>query len=230
MDPSAAEHAAGGGRRSCASALYGLALGTIFGSSALISGTIPSAEEARRIRRRSRPVRGGGLHPAVRHRELRGGLGHPRRRGRPAVRHRGGLAARARGRDARRARCRWPWRAGWPRTTPASCCPSGRRPRGIPPEQRTVAVMESRIVPFLPYGVVNYAVGPHAARLPRDGAGHASVGAAPKVFAYVALGGSSQQPLRARGEGGRGGAGGARGLRRWWWSGGRMTAEAAASA
>jgi len=53
----------------------------------------------------------------------------------------------------------------------------------------TIAVMESRIVPFLPYGVVNYAAG--LTRLGyREMAVGTLIGAAPKVFAYVALGGS----------------------------------------
>jgi uncharacterized membrane protein YdjX (TVP38/TMEM64 family) len=52
-----------------------------------------------------------------------------------------------------------------------------------------VAVMESRIVPLLPYGAVNYTAG--LTRLSfRDMALGTGVGAAPKVFAYVALGGS----------------------------------------
>jgi uncharacterized membrane protein YdjX (TVP38/TMEM64 family) len=52
-----------------------------------------------------------------------------------------------------------------------------------------VAVMESRIVPLLPWGIVNYSAG--LTRLPyRDLALGTVVGAAPKVFAYVALGGS----------------------------------------
>jgi uncharacterized membrane protein YdjX (TVP38/TMEM64 family) len=52
-----------------------------------------------------------------------------------------------------------------------------------------VAVMESRIVPFLPYGVVNFAAG--VTRLTyRDMAVGTLIGGAPKVFAYVALGGS----------------------------------------
>src|SRR5215218_10186345 len=52
-----------------------------------------------------------------------------------------------------------------------------------------VAVMESRIVPLLPYGVVNYSGGlTHLAY--RDMALGTVVGAAPKVFAYTALGGS----------------------------------------
>ena len=53
----------------------------------------------------------------------------------------------------------------------------------------TVAVMESRIVPFLPFGVVNYAAG--LTRLGyRQMVVGTVIGAAPKVFAYVALGGS----------------------------------------
>jgi uncharacterized membrane protein YdjX (TVP38/TMEM64 family) len=52
-----------------------------------------------------------------------------------------------------------------------------------------VAVMESRIVPLLPYGVVNHAAGLTTLRF-RDMAVGTFVGAAPKVFAYVALGGS----------------------------------------
>ena len=49
--------------------------------------------------------------------------------------------------------------------------------------------MESRIVPFLPFGVVNYAAG--LTRLGyRQMVVGTVIGAAPKVFAYVALGGS----------------------------------------
>jgi uncharacterized membrane protein YdjX (TVP38/TMEM64 family) len=51
------------------------------------------------------------------------------------------------------------------------------------------AVMESRIVPALPYGVVNYSAGLTRLRF-RDMALGTVVGAAPKVFAYTALGGS----------------------------------------
>jgi uncharacterized membrane protein YdjX (TVP38/TMEM64 family) len=52
-----------------------------------------------------------------------------------------------------------------------------------------VAVMESRIVPLLPWGIVNYSAG--LTRLTyRDMAVGTVVGAAPKVFAYTALGGS----------------------------------------
>jgi uncharacterized membrane protein YdjX (TVP38/TMEM64 family) len=52
-----------------------------------------------------------------------------------------------------------------------------------------VAVMESRIVPLLPYGLVNFSAGLTSLRY-RELALGTVVGAAPKVFAYVALGGS----------------------------------------
>ncbi|MBA2631063.1 MAG: TVP38/TMEM64 family protein [Thermoleophilaceae bacterium] len=52
-----------------------------------------------------------------------------------------------------------------------------------------IAVMESRLVPFLPYGLVNHTAGLTRLRF-RDMAVGTVVGAAPKVFAYVALGGS----------------------------------------
>jgi uncharacterized membrane protein YdjX (TVP38/TMEM64 family) len=53
----------------------------------------------------------------------------------------------------------------------------------------TIAVMESRIVPLLPYGLVNYSAGLTRLHF-RDMAAGTVVGAAPKVFAYTALGGS----------------------------------------
>jgi uncharacterized membrane protein YdjX (TVP38/TMEM64 family) len=52
-----------------------------------------------------------------------------------------------------------------------------------------VAVMESRILPLLPYGLVNYSAGLTRLRY-RDMALGTLVGATPKVFAYTALGGS----------------------------------------
>jgi uncharacterized membrane protein YdjX (TVP38/TMEM64 family) len=56
-------------------------------------------------------------------------------------------------------------------------------------ENGAVAVMESRIVPLLPYGLVNYSAGlTHLSY--RDMALGTVIGAAPKVFAYTALGGS----------------------------------------
>jgi uncharacterized membrane protein YdjX (TVP38/TMEM64 family) len=53
----------------------------------------------------------------------------------------------------------------------------------------TLAVMESRIVPLLPYGLVNWSAGLTHLRY-RDMVLGTVVGAAPKVFAYTALGGS----------------------------------------
>jgi uncharacterized membrane protein YdjX (TVP38/TMEM64 family) len=52
-----------------------------------------------------------------------------------------------------------------------------------------VAVMESRIVPLLPFGAVNYGAGLTTLRFWQMALGTV-VGAAPKVFGYVALGGS----------------------------------------
>jgi uncharacterized membrane protein YdjX (TVP38/TMEM64 family) len=52
-----------------------------------------------------------------------------------------------------------------------------------------IAVMESRIVPLLPWGIVNFSAGLTHMRY-RDLALGTVVGAAPKVFAYTALGGS----------------------------------------
>jgi uncharacterized membrane protein YdjX (TVP38/TMEM64 family) len=52
-----------------------------------------------------------------------------------------------------------------------------------------VAVMESRIVPLLPFGAVNYGAGMTELRFWQMGLGTV-VGATPKVFGYVALGGS----------------------------------------
>jgi uncharacterized membrane protein YdjX (TVP38/TMEM64 family) len=53
----------------------------------------------------------------------------------------------------------------------------------------TVAVMQSRIVPFLPWGLVNFSAG--VTHLPyRAMAIGTAIGAAPKVFAYTALGGN----------------------------------------
>jgi uncharacterized membrane protein YdjX (TVP38/TMEM64 family) len=52
-----------------------------------------------------------------------------------------------------------------------------------------VAVMQSRIVPLLPWGLVNFSAGLTHLRY-RDLALGSVVGSAPKVFAYVALGGS----------------------------------------
>jgi len=64
-----------------------------------------------------------------------------------------------------------------------------RRVENFLTEHGAVAVMESRIVPLLPYGLVNYSGGlTHLAyRAMLIGT---LIGAAPKVFAYTALGGS----------------------------------------
>jgi uncharacterized membrane protein YdjX (TVP38/TMEM64 family) len=53
----------------------------------------------------------------------------------------------------------------------------------------TVAVMESRVVPLLPYGAVNYGSGLTRLHFWQMAIG-TLIGAAPKVFGYVALGGS----------------------------------------
>ena len=56
-------------------------------------------------------------------------------------------------------------------------------------ENGAVAVLESRVVPLLPWGVVNYSAGlTHLSY--RDMAVGTAIGAAPKVFAYTALGGN----------------------------------------
>jgi uncharacterized membrane protein YdjX (TVP38/TMEM64 family) len=52
-----------------------------------------------------------------------------------------------------------------------------------------VAVLESRIVPLLPFGIVNFSAGLTHLRF-RDMAVGTVVGAAPKVFAWTALGGN----------------------------------------
>jgi uncharacterized membrane protein YdjX (TVP38/TMEM64 family) len=56
-------------------------------------------------------------------------------------------------------------------------------------EHGAVAVMESRIVPLLPYGVVNYSAGVTHLTYRAMAIG-TLIGAGPKVFAYTALGGS----------------------------------------
>ncbi len=53
----------------------------------------------------------------------------------------------------------------------------------------TVAIMESRILPLLPWGAVNYVAGLTSLQFRQMGIGTV-VGATPKVFGYVALGGS----------------------------------------
>ena len=56
-------------------------------------------------------------------------------------------------------------------------------------ENGAVAVMESRIVPALPWGLVNYSAGLTQLTY-RDMALGTVIGAAPKVFGYTALGGN----------------------------------------
>jgi uncharacterized membrane protein YdjX (TVP38/TMEM64 family) len=64
-----------------------------------------------------------------------------------------------------------------------------RRIENFLTDHGAVAVMESRIVPVLPFGIVNYSAG--LVHLPyREMAIGTIIGAAPKVFVYAALGGS----------------------------------------
>jgi uncharacterized membrane protein YdjX (TVP38/TMEM64 family) len=66
------------------------------------------------------------------------------------------------------------------------------RTRGIErflTDHGAVAVMESRIVPLLPWGAVNYSAGVTHLAYKAMAIGTA-IGAAPKVFAYTALGGN----------------------------------------
>jgi uncharacterized membrane protein YdjX (TVP38/TMEM64 family) len=63
------------------------------------------------------------------------------------------------------------------------------RLEGFLERRGAVAIMYSRIVPLLPYGAVNYAAGLTRLRFRHMALGTV-VGAAPKVFGYVALGGS----------------------------------------
>jgi uncharacterized membrane protein YdjX (TVP38/TMEM64 family) len=64
-----------------------------------------------------------------------------------------------------------------------------RRIENFLTDNGTVAVMQSRIVPLLPWGAVNFSAGMTHLRY-RDMALGTAIGAAPKVFAYTALGGS----------------------------------------
>jgi uncharacterized membrane protein YdjX (TVP38/TMEM64 family) len=188
MDPSAAEHAAGRRAALLRLAVYGVALGTIF-VVVLLAGAIPSAEEARRFGDDLGPFAGllyiplfaivnfvvawGILAGA-------GGLLFGTLVAWPLALAGVTLAALAQMAVARRLAKD---HAG--RLLP-------KRVRGLEEflqRSGTVAVMESRIVPFLPYGIVNYAAG--LTRLGyREMAVGTLIGAAPKVFAYVALGGS----------------------------------------
>jgi uncharacterized membrane protein YdjX (TVP38/TMEM64 family) len=188
MDPSAAEHAAG--RRAALKrlAVYGLALGTTF-VVALLAGAIPSAEEARRFGDDLGPFAGLFYIPLFAIVNFvvawgilagAGGLLFGTLVAWPLALAGVTLAALAQMAVARRLAKD---HAG--RLLP-------KRVRGLEEflqRSGTVAVMESRIVPFLPYGIVNYAAG--LTRLGyREMAVGTLIGAAPKVFAYVALGGS----------------------------------------
>ena len=101
-----------------------------------------------------------------------------------------GHAARARGRRGRRAGPDGgrPLSGGGPGRQ-AAAARASQWVEGFLQEKGWIAVMETRIVPVLPYGIVNYAAGLTSLRF-RDMALGTVVGAAPKVFAYVALGGS----------------------------------------
>jgi uncharacterized membrane protein YdjX (TVP38/TMEM64 family) len=188
MDSPAADHAAGRRAALRRLGLYGFALGAIF-AAALLTGSIPSAEEARRF--------GDDLGPAaaVAYVPLfvlanfvvawgilagAGGLLFGTALGWPLALAGVTLAALAQMAVARRLA----------RDHAGRLLP--RRVQGLEDflqRSGAVAVMESRIVPFLPYGIVNYAAG--LTRLGfRDMWVGTLIGAAPKVFAYVALGGS----------------------------------------
>jgi uncharacterized membrane protein YdjX (TVP38/TMEM64 family) len=188
MDPSAAEHAAG--RRAALKrlAVYGLALGMIF-VAALLAGAIPSAEEARRFGDDLGPFAGLAYVPLFAIVNFvvawgilagAGGLLFGTLAAWPLALAGVTLAALAQMAVARRLA----------KDHAGQLLP--KRVRGLEEflqRSGTVAVMESRIVPFLPYGVVNYAAG--LTRLGyREMAVGTLIGAAPKVFAYVALGGS----------------------------------------
>ncbi len=188
MDPSAAEQAAGRRAALTRLGLYGLALGAIF-ATALILGAIPSAEEARGFGDDLGPFAAVAYVPLFALANFvvawgilagAGGLLFGTAVAWPLALAGVTLAAVAQMAVARRLAKD---HAG--RLLP-------KRVGGLEEflqRNGTVAVMESRIVPFLPYGVVNYAVG--LTRLGyREMALGTVIGAAPKVFAYVALGGS----------------------------------------
>lgn len=188
MDSSAAEHAAGRRAALLRLGLYGLVLGAIF-AVALILGAIPSAEEARRVGDDLGPFAAVAYVPLFALANFviawgilagAGGLLFGTAVAWPLALAGVTLAALAQMFVARRLA----------KEHAGKLLPE--RTRGLEDflqQNGTVAVMESRIVPFLPYGVINYAVG--LTRLGyREMALGTVVGAAPKVFAYVALGGS----------------------------------------
>jgi uncharacterized membrane protein YdjX (TVP38/TMEM64 family) len=188
MDPSAAEHAAG--RRAALKrlAVYGLALGMVF-VAALLAGAIPSAEEARRFGDDLGPFAGLAYVPLFAIVNFvvawgilagAGGLLFGTLAAWPLALAGVTLAALAQMAVARRLA----------KDHAGQLLP--KRVRGLEAflqRSGTIAVMESRIVPFLPYGVVNYAAGLTRLGYREMGVG-TLIGAAPKVFAYVALGGS----------------------------------------
>jgi uncharacterized membrane protein YdjX (TVP38/TMEM64 family) len=188
MDPAAAEHAAGRRAALTRLGLYAFCLGTLFGL-LLLLGAIPSADEAREFGESLGPfapllyiplfavvnfvVAWGILAGAA-------GLLFGTVAGWPLALAGVTLASLAQMAVARRLAKDHAGRLLPQRT---------RAIEQFLQHNGTVAVMESRIVPFLPYGVVNYAAG--LTRLGyREMAAGTLIGAAPKVFAYVALGGS----------------------------------------
>jgi len=188
MDPSAAEHAAG--RRAALKrlAVYGLALGMVF-VAALLAGAIPSAEEARRFGDDLGPFAGLAYVPLFAIVNFvvawgilagAGGLLFGTLAAWPLALAGVTLAALAQMTVARHL-------AG--EHAGALVPRRARQVEAFLQRNGAVAVMESRIVPLLPYGLVNYSAGLTRLSL-RDMAGGTVVGAAPKVFAYVALGGS----------------------------------------
>jgi uncharacterized membrane protein YdjX (TVP38/TMEM64 family) len=188
MDPTAPEHAAGRRAALTRLGLYAFFLGTLFGL-LLLLGAIPSADEAREFGESLGPFAALAYIPlfavvnfVVAWGILAGaaGLLFGTVAGWPLALAGVTLAALAQMAVARRLA----------RGHNGNLLPE--RTRGIEEflqRSGTVAVMESRIVPFLPYGVVNYAAGLTRLGYREMGAG-TLIGAAPKVFAYVALGGN----------------------------------------
>ncbi|MBN1528251.1 MAG: TVP38/TMEM64 family protein [Thermoleophilaceae bacterium] len=187
MDPTA-DHAAGRRAALARLGLYAISLGTLFGA-LLLLGAIPSADEAREFGESLGPFAALAYIPlfavvnfVVAWAVLAGaaGLLFGTVAGWPLALAGVTLAALTQMNVARRLA----------KGHHGNLLP--QRTRGIEDflqHSGTIAVMESRIVPFLPYGVVNFAAG--LTRLTyREMAVGTLVGAAPKVFAYVALGGS----------------------------------------
>jgi uncharacterized membrane protein YdjX (TVP38/TMEM64 family) len=188
MDPTAHEHAAGRRAALLRLGLYLAVLGTVLAVVAL-TGSIPSAEEARNFADGLGPFATAAYIPLFALANFvvawailagAGGLLFGTALGWPLALGGVTLAALVQMALARRL---VKDQAG--RLMPGRL----RGLEGFLERNGLVAVMESRIVPLLPYGVVNHAAG--LTRLGyRDMALGTLVGAAPKVFAYVALGGS----------------------------------------